>query len=62
MTSVYGYSFLHQVQSAMRSSSGSKASFAEGVESSVIYVRFKAAASEVKFALFLFCLKMILLK
>lgn len=37
-----------QVQAAIRSSSGSKASLAEGVEASVIYVRFKAAASELK--------------
>ncbi|XP_062081122.1 conserved oligomeric Golgi complex subunit 3-like [Humulus lupulus] len=36
-----------QVQSAIRSNSSSKASLAEGVEASVIYVRFKAAASEV---------------
>ncbi|KAL5572282.1 hypothetical protein UlMin_021879 [Ulmus minor] len=37
-----------QVQSAIRSSGGSKASFSEGVEASAIYVRFKAAASELK--------------
>ncbi|PON66074.1 Conserved oligomeric Golgi complex, subunit [Parasponia andersonii] len=37
-----------QVQSAIRSNSSSKASLAEGVEASVIYVRFKAAASELK--------------
>lgn len=38
---------LHQVQAAIGSSGGSKASVSEGVEASVIYVRFKAAASEV---------------
>ncbi|KAM6583691.1 hypothetical protein CsatB_010693 [Cannabis sativa] len=37
-----------QVQSAIRSNSSSKTSLAEGVEASVIYVRFKAAASELK--------------
>lgn len=37
-----------QVQAAIRSSGGSKASVSEGVEASVIYVRFKAAASELK--------------
>ena len=37
----------HQVQAAIRSSGGSKTSFAEGIESSIIYVRFKAAANEV---------------
>ncbi|BBH08158.1 sec34-like family protein [Prunus dulcis] len=37
-----------QVQAAIRSSGGSKASVSEGVEASVIYVRFKAAASEVR--------------
>lgn len=31
----------------IRSSSGSKTSLSEGFEASVIYVRFKAAASEV---------------
>lgn len=46
--------FLHQVQAAIRSSAGSKASLSEAVEASVIYVRFKAAASEVKFS---FCWK-----
>lgn len=37
-----------QVQTAMLSSGGSKASVSEGVEASIIYVRFKAAASELK--------------
>ncbi|CAI0384467.1 unnamed protein product [Linum tenue] len=37
-----------QVQAAIRSSGGSKSSMSEGVEASVIYVRFKAAASELK--------------
>ncbi|XP_021894394.1 conserved oligomeric Golgi complex subunit 3 isoform X2 [Carica papaya] len=37
-----------QVQATIRSSGGSKASVSEGVEASVIYVRFKAAASELK--------------
>ncbi|ONK65534.1 uncharacterized protein A4U43_C07F38090 [Asparagus officinalis] len=37
-----------QVQSAIRDSGSSKNSFSEGVEASVIYVRFKAAASELK--------------
>ncbi|WMV37056.1 hypothetical protein MTR67_030441 [Solanum verrucosum] len=37
-----------QVQAAIRSSGGSKTSFAEGIESSIIYVRFKAAANELK--------------
>ncbi|KAK8937019.1 hypothetical protein KSP39_PZI012323 [Platanthera zijinensis] len=37
-----------QVQSALRSSGPNKASVAEGVEESVIYVHFKAAASELK--------------
>ncbi|KAK9288072.1 hypothetical protein L1049_016518 [Liquidambar formosana] len=37
-----------QVQAAIRSSGGSKAAVSEGVEASVIYVRFKAAASELK--------------
>ncbi|KAK6945655.1 Conserved oligomeric Golgi complex, subunit 3, partial [Dillenia turbinata] len=37
-----------QVQAAIRDSGGSKASVSEGVETSVIYVRFKAAASELK--------------
>lgn len=41
------FTVLHQVQAAIRSSGGSKASVSEGVEASVIYVRFKAAASEV---------------
>ncbi|WOH11318.1 hypothetical protein DCAR_0830799 [Daucus carota subsp. sativus] len=37
-----------QVQAAMLNSGGSKASVSEGVEASIIYVRFKAAASELK--------------
>ncbi|XP_050363427.1 conserved oligomeric Golgi complex subunit 3 [Argentina anserina] len=37
-----------QVQAAIGSSGGSRASVSEGVEASVIYVRFKAAASELK--------------
>ncbi|XP_052181598.1 conserved oligomeric Golgi complex subunit 3 [Diospyros lotus] len=37
-----------QVQAAIRSSSGSMSAVSEGVETSVIYVRFKAAASELK--------------
>ncbi|RVW77045.1 Conserved oligomeric Golgi complex subunit 3 [Vitis vinifera] len=37
-----------QVQAAIRSSGGSKAAVSESVEASVIYVRFKAAASELK--------------
>ncbi|KAK6126691.1 hypothetical protein DH2020_039571 [Rehmannia glutinosa] len=37
-----------QVQAAIRSSAGNKASVSEGVEASVIYVRFKAAANELK--------------
>ncbi|CAN4084829.1 unnamed protein product [Withania somnifera] len=37
-----------QVQAAIRSTGGSKTSFAEGIESSIIYVRFKAAATELK--------------
>ncbi|CAN0920500.1 Conserved oligomeric Golgi complex subunit 3 [Linum grandiflorum] len=37
-----------QVQAAIRSSGGGKTSLSEGVEASVIYVRFKAAASELK--------------
>ncbi|RWR73099.1 conserved oligomeric Golgi complex subunit 3 isoform X1 [Cinnamomum micranthum f. kanehirae] len=37
-----------QVQVAIRSSGGSKTSVSEGVEASVIYVRFKAAAGELK--------------
>lgn len=43
----YALCFLHQVQAAIRSSGGSKAAVSESVEASVIYVRFKAAASEV---------------
>ncbi|XP_062161819.1 conserved oligomeric Golgi complex subunit 3 [Alnus glutinosa] len=37
-----------QVQAAIRSSGNNKATVSEGVEASVIYVRFKAAASELK--------------
>ncbi|GAB4853696.1 Golgi transport complex subunit 3 [Ancistrocladus abbreviatus] len=37
-----------QVHGAIRGSSGNKAAVSEGVEASVIYVRFKAAASELK--------------
>ncbi|KAJ7980515.1 conserved oligomeric Golgi complex subunit 3-like [Quillaja saponaria] len=37
-----------QVQGAIRGSGESKAAISEGVEASVIYVRFKAAASELK--------------
>ncbi|GAV70985.1 Sec34 domain-containing protein [Cephalotus follicularis] len=37
-----------QVQAAIRGSGGNKASVSEGVEASVIFVRFKAAASELK--------------
>ncbi|CAJ1940598.1 unnamed protein product [Sphenostylis stenocarpa] len=37
-----------QVQEAIRGSGGGNASISEGVEASVIYVRFKAAASELK--------------
>ncbi|KAJ9183680.1 hypothetical protein P3X46_007503 [Hevea brasiliensis] len=37
-----------QVQAAIRSTGGSKTSVSEGVEASVIYVRFKAAANELK--------------
>ncbi|XP_012451198.1 conserved oligomeric Golgi complex subunit 3 [Gossypium raimondii] len=37
-----------QVQTAIQSSGGNKASLSEGVEASVIYIRFKAAASELK--------------
>ncbi|XVE97818.1 hypothetical protein REPUB_Repub03eG0051700 [Reevesia pubescens] len=37
-----------QVQAAIRSSGSNKASLSEGVEASVIYVRFEAAASELK--------------
>ncbi|ESQ27844.1 hypothetical protein EUTSA_v10018146mg [Eutrema salsugineum] len=37
-----------QVQAAFRGTDGNKASVSEGVEASVIYVRFKAAASELK--------------
>ncbi|KAM7489703.1 hypothetical protein LguiB_027187 [Lonicera macranthoides] len=37
-----------QVQAAIHSSGGSRASVSEGVEASIIYVRFKAAASELK--------------
>ncbi|KAD4584124.1 hypothetical protein E3N88_21725 [Mikania micrantha] len=37
-----------QVQTALRGSGGSKSAVSEGVEASIIYVRFKAAASELK--------------
>lgn len=37
-----------QVQAAMKSSAGNNASVSEGVEASIIYVRFKAAANELK--------------
>ncbi|KAL6519237.1 Golgi transport complex subunit 3 [Orobanche gracilis] len=37
-----------QVQAAIRSSAGNNASVSEGVEASIIYVRFKAAANELK--------------
>ncbi|KAM0061722.1 putative oligomeric Golgi complex, subunit 3, cullin repeat-like-containing domain superfamily [Helianthus debilis subsp. tardiflorus] len=37
-----------QVQTALRGSGGSKSAISEGVEASIIYVRFKAAASELK--------------
>ncbi|KAE8677130.1 Sec34-like family protein isoform 2 [Hibiscus syriacus] len=37
-----------QVQGAIRSSGSNKASLSEGVEASIVYVRFKAAASELK--------------
>uniref|UniRef100_A0A2P2K571 Conserved oligomeric Golgi complex subunit 3 n=1 Tax=Rhizophora mucronata TaxID=61149 RepID=A0A2P2K571_RHIMU len=40
-----------QVQAALRSTNGNKLSVSEGVEASVIYVRFKAAASELKHVL-----------
>jgi hypothetical protein len=36
-----------QVQAAFRGTGGNKTSVSEGVEASVIYVRFKAAANEV---------------
>ncbi|WZZ33512.1 hypothetical protein YC2023_016913 [Brassica napus] len=39
---------LENVQAAFRGTDGNKASVSEGVEASVIYVRFKAAASELK--------------
>jgi len=42
---------LYQVQEAIRGSGGDRASISEGVEASVIYVRFKAAASEVSVSL-----------
>jgi len=41
----------HQVQEAIRGSGDGKTSISEGVEASVIYVRFKAAASEVCFSI-----------
>ncbi|KAL4563240.1 hypothetical protein LXL04_027280 [Taraxacum kok-saghyz] len=37
-----------QVQTALKGSGGSKTGVSEGIEASIIYVRFKAAASEVK--------------
>ncbi|CAI9302188.1 unnamed protein product [Lactuca saligna] len=37
-----------QVQTALKGSGGNKATVSEGVEASIIYVRFKAAASELK--------------
>ncbi|KAI3762323.1 hypothetical protein L1987_52749 [Smallanthus sonchifolius] len=37
-----------QVQAALRAGGGNKAAVSEGVEASIIYVRFKAAASELK--------------
>ncbi|CAN6845021.1 unnamed protein product [Brassica oleracea] len=40
--------FYDQVQAAFRGTDGNKESVSEGVEASVIYVRFKAAASELK--------------
>ncbi|GAB2219227.1 hypothetical protein Droror1_Dr00006859 [Drosera rotundifolia] len=40
-----------QVHGAIRSGNGNSASVSEGVEASVIYVRFKAAASELKIVL-----------
>ncbi|XP_021756744.1 conserved oligomeric Golgi complex subunit 3-like isoform X2 [Chenopodium quinoa] len=40
-----------QVHEAIRNIGGSKPAFSEGVEASVIYVRFKAAASELKLVL-----------
>ena len=45
-------SFPQQVQEAIRSSGANKASLSEGVEASVIYIRFKAAASEVTISFF----------
>ncbi|KAL0825736.1 hypothetical protein Bca101_049413 [Brassica carinata] len=48
-SSVYLLKFRQlQVQAAFRGTDGNKASVSEGVEASVIYVRFKAAASELK--------------
>ncbi|KAH0897791.1 hypothetical protein HID58_047359 [Brassica napus] len=46
-SSVYLLKF-RQLQAAFRGTDGNKASVSEGVEASVIYVRFKAAASELK--------------
>ncbi|KAL4572030.1 hypothetical protein LXL04_018798 [Taraxacum kok-saghyz] len=40
-----------QVQTALKGSGGSKTGVSEGVEASIIYVRFKAAASELKLVL-----------
>lgn len=51
--SISNFYFLCQVQVAIRSSGGSKTSVSEGVEASVIYVRFKAAAGEVINPMFL---------
>ncbi|KAI7747737.1 hypothetical protein M8C21_008300 [Ambrosia artemisiifolia] len=39
---------LENAQTALRGSGGSKSAISEGVEASIIYVRFKAAASELK--------------
>ena len=48
--------YIHQVLAAIRNSGGSKSGVSEGVETSVIYVRFKAAASEVIMLVLCFCL------
>jgi len=48
---IYSHIPEHQVQEAIRGTGGDKASISEGVEASVIYVRFKAAASEVTFSI-----------
>ncbi|EOA34883.1 hypothetical protein CARUB_v10022466mg [Capsella rubella] len=48
-SSVYLLKFRQlQVQAAFRGTGGNKTSVSEGVEASIIYVRFKAAASELK--------------